>query len=62
MKRETINRFGRKRILSLVTAIMLLFTIAGCASNVTESTTGSKNEKNGEGYILFTSDVHCGID
>ena len=62
MKRETINHFGRKRILSLVTAIMLLFTIAGCASNVTESTTGSKNEKNGEGYILFTSDVHCGID
>ena len=46
---------GKKRLGILLTVILML-SMAVC------SAAEEKAEKNGDIYILFTSDVHCGID
>ena len=46
---------GKKRLGILLTVILIL-SMAVC------SAAEEKAEKNGDIYILFTSDVHCGID
>ena len=67
-----------KRIIAAALSLLLILSLAGCGSQpdtgpVPEPDTDTKTDtepvpetdpviKNGEVYILFTSDVHCGID
>ena len=50
-----MRKQGKKRLGILLTVILML-SMAVC------SAAEEKAEKNGDIYILFTSDVHCGID
>ncbi len=52
-----------KNIAFIGIALLLVFTLTACGASKANPDGGSqKAEKNGEVYILFTSDVHCGID
>ena len=52
-----------KRIGVLVGLMTLFIMITGCGFSGIETVNGPDPiEKNGEVYILYTSDVHCGID
>ena len=64
-----------KRMTALLLAAILLFVLASCGANTdreetasspettaAETPTAATAEKNGDVCILFTSDVHCGID
>lgn len=56
-----------KRIAAILTAAVMLLSFASCAKTGPENNNDPQSEtlqveKNGEVVILFTSDVHCGID
>ena len=65
---------SRKLFICLIVFVLIASLLAGCAekeeptpsdpgNNQTEpSGTDAEPAKNGEVYVLFTSDVHCGID
>lgn len=54
---------SEKRVLKilalLLSAIMLL---AGCNAESAETETGDESQSNGKVMILYTSDMHCGVD
>ena len=47
-----------KRLIGILTTFMMVISTVGCANKQTET----KIEKNGSVVILYTSDIHCGID
>lgn len=56
-----------KRFTAILLTALLLFGAAACAKNApagsdSEKSDASPAEKNGEVMILFTSDVHCGVE
>lgn len=52
-----------KRITAILAALALLFCFASCSKSETAPTaTDTAAQKNGDIIILFTSDVHCGVD
>ena len=77
-KVEGIKKEKMKTIKAIALFLAMTFILAGCANAApaaseaastagaesTEATTSEEAtaKKNGEVYILFTSDVHCGID
>ena len=50
------------RITAIVAAAALLLGFASCAKNEPAQGGPAPAEKNGEVVVLFTSDVHCGVD
>ena len=57
-KNEVSDMKKIKRILALAAAALLLAALAACGGTAP----AEPAEKNGDVMILFTSDVHCGID
>ena len=55
------KRVGR-RFFAILAGGILAFSLAGCVSSMEKAAEVEAAEKNGEIYILYTSDVHCGID
>lgn len=58
---------ARTTAVTLMVAILLAIATAGCAAPAQTAQPGAPQggsavEKNGDIYILYTSDVHCGID
>lgn len=60
---------GFKKLLSIVLMLSLVIAMTACGTTATnnanngESNNATENvEKNGDIVILFTSDIHCGID
>ena len=56
-----------KRIIVALLAALMLLSCTACAGKAQPETTPEtpveqETEKNGEIYILYTSDIHCGID
>ncbi len=49
-----------KKLTAICLTMALLLTMNGCSMQVQSADDGV--EKNGELYILFTSDVHCGVE
>ncbi|MBO4902056.1 MAG: bifunctional metallophosphatase/5'-nucleotidase [Lachnospiraceae bacterium] len=49
-----------KKLTAICLTMALLLTMSGCSMQVGSVDDGV--EKNGELYILFTSDVHCGVE
>ncbi len=49
-----------KRITALIISVIMLCCFASCGNSRTEQS--ATVEKNGDIVILFTSDVHCGVD
>ena len=47
-----------KRLIGILTTFMMVISTVGCANKQIET----KIEKNGSVVILYTSDIHCGID
>ena len=58
-----------KKLLSLILMLTLVLSMTACASKETTVNNGEADtekteeaEKNGDIVILFTSDIHCGVD
>ncbi len=51
-----------KRMTALALALVLTLSLAACANNEPDVGAPETVKKNGEVVVLFTSDVHCGID
>ncbi|MBQ1870616.1 MAG: bifunctional metallophosphatase/5'-nucleotidase, partial [Lachnospiraceae bacterium] len=58
-----------KKLLSLILMLTLVLSMTACASKETPANNSEDNnanveeaEKNGDIVILFTSDIHCGVD
>ena len=45
---------------ALCLCVMMIFAFAACGSAETASDTAT--DKNGDIIILYTSDIHCGVD
>ena len=56
-----ITRMIRKAV-SLLIAAALIFCMSACSGTKEKEGNTPQPEKNGEVVILFTSDMHCGID
>ena len=57
------NDRSRSRVLLILWSIFLILSMTACASSKEQQETAEEVvEKNGEVYILYTSDVHCGVD
>ena len=50
------------RIIAIVMAAVMLFGVSACGTNDPAEDVSAEAEKNGEVIVLFTSDVHCGVE
>lgn len=56
--------FTRKALILCLAAVLLLTSACGAGTGkpAAQSETPAAAEKNGDVVVLFTGDVHCGID
>lgn len=52
----------KKKVIAFLLILAMTISLAGCKERKDTTPQEEKIEKNGEIYILFTSDVHCGIN